>query len=543
MTVTESIGSKSPSTGFIVPDQMEVDSPGSSKNAREDSKTLRDVTSAPSVAKAFVEQELIPPTSRLSRLPATVPSSSQPTSGSTSEAAISAFQYNITNTASGQDVHFVNSSASSSSSLATRPFGQPSTPLETSVSSFPQPITQHGLNHPIRRPRTSNQVFQSSKDLAAHYGIPQQLPPAPRTSSRYQPQPPPSPKESPEIVDFRALSANYLNMLSNKSTDNTVAVSSTPAMPTAIAPAEMDAPLVPSSAEHETLHEIAVMLGESTASVAFFGVTHNTGSAFTASSPEFRDADSFDFMTSPLMPGLDQDYGFSPDETPYEDFLNTPLLPDDSMMTSPYMEDNGALFAMPDMLNDKVEETAKPQHSYSNELYTISPESPLLDSFDNSAFPTSSSTPASKTHRPSKATGIRKGITPEALLDESAPTQPRKYATPSATSKKDVPATFARKRARSTAFGDEEDQLGEDLPLNPTEKDLIEAKRRQNTVAARRSRKRKLEQFQNMEKSRDEERRLKEMWQDRANMLLEVIRGMGVAYPDFPPDQPQYSNA
>jgi hypothetical protein len=92
------------------------------------------------------------------------------------------------------------------------------------------------------------------------------------------------------------------------------------------------------------------------------------------------------------------------------------------------------------------------------------------------------------------------------------------------------------------AFADEEDQLDE-LPPNPTEQDLIEQKRRQNTVAARRSRKRKLEQFQNMEASRNEERQLKEMWMDRANVLLQVVRSMGANYPDFPQDEPKYADA
>lgn len=327
-------------------------------------------------------------------------------------------------------------------------------------------------------------------------------------------------------------------MLSNKPTDNSVAASSTPAMIPAPSSAELDAPVVPSEAENDVLHEIAAMLGESTASSALDNLTH-LGPAFTASSPEFRDQDSFDtFMTSPLMPDLDQDYGYSPNDTPFHDFLNTPLITDDALITSPYLDD------MPLFPDYPMEEavSSKTQTDFLDApLYTISPSSPMLDSFDTSLFTparntsvpasTSSSTSA---RRPSRATGIRKGITPEALLDESAPTQPRKYATPSATSKKELPATFARKRARSTAFGDEEDQLPEDLPLNPTEKDLIEAKRRQNTVAARRSRKRKLEQFQTLERAVEVERGEKEMWKERATMLLEVIRNMGVVYPDFP---------
>ena len=94
-------------------------------------------------------------------------------------------------------------------------------------------------------------------------------------------------------------------------------------------------------------------------------------------------------------------------------------------------------------------------------LIVMTPTSPLLDSFDPSQL---STTPApchsfgiakpTAPRRKVTATGIRKGVTPETLLDESAPTQSRNYITPSATSRKEVPAVFARKRTRSTAFGD-----------------------------------------------------------------------------------------
>ncbi|CAA7270699.1 unnamed protein product [Cyclocybe aegerita] len=324
-------------------------------------------------------------------------------------------------------------------------------------------------------------------------------------------------------------------MLSNKPTDNSMAATSTtnaPVSAAAVTTADLNAPLIPTNAE-DHLRDIAAML--------------------VNSSPEFQDMDDFEkYMTSP-MPALDDDFGTSPLETPYADFLNTPLFPeDDDMLTSPYMNDLPLFPSMPDYPSEKAQESVvQPAPQFNLEsLYTISPETPLLQSFDpsapsvpRSALSTPPATVAKTASRraSSKATGIRKGITPDDLLDESAPTQPRKYTMPSVTSKKELPAVFARKRARSAAFGDEEDQLGDDLPPNPTEKDLIEAKRRQNTVAARRSRKRKLEQLQTLEKSRDEERALKEQWQERANMLLGVLRGMGVTYPDFPPDEVKYS--
>ena len=505
-------------------------------------------TGTPVAKREFVEQELIPTTSRLSRLPPKVPLSPQSSPINSDKVAIPAYE-NYNKTYSSQDVHLpVINSASSSSSTATRPFGQPSTPLETSVSG---PLSNHVLTHPIRRPRTSTQVFQSSTDLAAHYGIPQRLPPAPRTSYL-------QPQQTSPLPDFQTLSANYLNMLSNKPSDTSVAAPSTPAMPSTLTPAELTAPVIPTPSGEMTadqISQLAEYIGKLTAP-AFVAVTHFGTASFPATSPEFRDSSDFfnDYMTSPLMPELDAEFT-SPNDTPYSDFLTTPLFnDDDAMLTSPLMGyDDMPLFGGIDYYtNDKVEEVPviheapvvpKPAPAVDlNNLYTISPSTPALDAFDPSHLEIRRTAPTPPPARRSKATGIRKGVTPETLLGEDAPTQPRKYVTPSVTSRKEVPAGFARKCARSVAFADEEDQL-DDLPPNSTEQDLIEQKRRQNTVAARRSRKRKLEQMQRLQGSRDEERAFKEMWTERALVLLKLVRSMGVNYPDFEPDQPRFADA
>jgi hypothetical protein len=307
-------------------------------------------------------------------------------------------------------------------------------------------------------------------------------------------------------------------MLSNKDSDP-VAAYSVPTMHTPVAPAELNAPVV-SPTETDTLDQLAALI---------------------VSSPEFRHYS--DFMTSPMMPDLAHDSGISPEETPFQDFLNTPLIDDDDFDPSPMLP----LF--PDFEDPSKVEESVPKPQYPTPLidarYTISPTSPALDTFDTFQRPDSPTyrqESAQPQRRVSRATGIRKGITVDALLDESAPTQARKYVTPSATSKKEIPATFARKRARSVAFGDEEDELGDDMPLNDNEKNLIEQKRLKNTLAARKSRRRKLEQYQNMEKSRDEERELKQVWKERAQMLLQTIRKQGVNYPDFPEDILRYDN-
>lgn len=336
-------------------------------------------------------------------------------------------------------------------------------------------------------------------------------------------------------------------MLSKKPIETSMAASSTPAMSSTLAPEELSAPVIPTDSGNFTADQIKQM-------------AELIAPSLQPNNTEFDNSADFynDFMTSPLMPDLDGEFGPSPFDTPYSDFLTTPLFNDDAMLTSPsmeYMDDMPPMFGGIDYTTDQVEEVPlapvvdKPPPAVDfNNLYTISPATPALEAFDPSHLEIRRTVPAPKASTPappprrSKATGVRKGITPDSLLDEDAPTQPRKYTTPSATSRKEVPAGFARKRARSVAFADEEDQL-DDLPPNPTEQDLIEQKRRQNTVAARRSRKRKLEQLQRLEASRDEERALKETWMERASVLLGLVRSMGVNYPDFEPDQRKYADA
>jgi hypothetical protein len=171
-----------------------------------------------------------------------------------------------------------------------------------------------------------------------------------------------------------------------------------------------------------------------------------------------------------------------------------------------------------------------------NGMWTLSPQTPSLDHSTFNSPCVQSNNPLPSTRRKSTATGTRKNVTPETLVPIDAPTQPRKYATPSATSRKEVPAVFARKRARSQAFGDEEDQLEDEaytLPPNPTEQELIEAKRRQNTIAARRSRKRKLEYQRELEDSLENMKEERDMWKSRALTCHALLKSHGLESPEF----------
>jgi hypothetical protein len=246
-----------------------------------------------------------------------------------------------------------------------------------------------------------------------------------------------------------------------------------------------------------------------------------------------------EYLTSPLI------------DSPFDDdLLTTPAIGSADMhadiLTSPLMGDFGDSFgefpSLFDELNGAIFHPPKPQNEYLglptqpnfDILYQLeSPNTPFLDSSGSS--PLEQGDPSS-VRRKSNVTGTRKNVTPESLVPVDAPTQPRKYLTPSATSRKELPAVFARKRARTAAFGDEEDQLGEEVVINSsmTEQEQIEAKRRQNTIAARRSRKRKLEYQRELEDSVDRYKGESEIWKQRAMTCQALLRSHRIECPDFP---------
>ncbi|PIL22681.1 transcription factor [Ganoderma sinense ZZ0214-1] len=241
-----------------------------------------------------------------------------------------------------------------------------------------------------------------------------------------------------------------------------------------------------------------------------------------------------EFLTSPM------------EDSPFEDFLTTPALGSADisadLLTSPAIFDadtfpdmgEGMLFGgRYDMLD-----SLKAGPPSFEDLYTMpSPSTPALDptSLHPSPHPGTLLTPGTPARRPRKSlpTGTRRNLTPDSLVPVDAPIQPRKYVTPSATSRKEVPtAWLKKKRSRSQAFG-EEDELEEDVSLNVGDMDAIEAKRRQNTLAARRSRKRKLEYQRDLEASVEREKEEKEMWKQRAMLYQALLESHGHEVPSF----------
>jgi hypothetical protein len=243
-----------------------------------------------------------------------------------------------------------------------------------------------------------------------------------------------------------------------------------------------------------------------------------------SASPAFFNPSSF--LTSPVSPWED-------------DLLTTPAFDDMGMtpdiFTSPALTDFGGDHDhMPSLFGPSVYdgyEDVKMDFGHTlgpsdlplpdmDDMYTISPGTPALDTpFPNFDNPSA---------RKSAPTGTRKNVTPETLVPYDAPIQSRKYRTPSATSRKELPVTFARKRAR-TREPEEDDVPGPTV----SEEDAIKTKRLQNTLAARRSRKRKLEYQRELEDAIEAERKEKERWRARALILEALLHDKGHEVPQM----------
>jgi hypothetical protein len=406
-------------------------------------------------------------------------------------------------------------------------------------SNFQSRSSSHvSINNQVTRPRTSTPVFFSTSDLAAHYGIPTSLPPAPRTTPR-RAEPAESHYQPPPEPEFASLCSNYLTMLSQKPGD----INMTEDHVTASGH-DSTAPVFPPAVTQEDAVNalMEVFQGDSHCRCTACAVTLTPLSASTASPQLQMSPDFSEYLTSPY------------DDSPFDDdLLTTPAMGSVDMgdiLTSPIMDDwNRGQYDEP-IFNEAFEtlfpvskppvDTAPPLTVSPsidlNGMWTLSPQTPSLDPsiFNSPSVPPSKPLPTSR--RKTAATGTRKNVTPETLVPVDAPTQPRKYITPSVTSRKEVPAVFARKRARSQAFGDEEDQLEDELytlPPNPTEQELIEAKRRQNTIAARRSRKRKLEYQRELEDSVEAMKEERDKWKSLALTCSALLKSHGFESPDF----------
>jgi hypothetical protein len=503
----DSLTASSSSTHLPASNQLESDSHFSSHTWSRHSAP----SALPASRDYDLNGKLIEPSSprcRSSRLPTLPPTTNQNLT-SPLESAISPNSNTIPYNFTRQDVRntVISSSAPYSLPPSSRNVKDPSTPVDSPLSNY-----DDSLNSNSNRPRTSTQLFPLLPDLAAHYGIPQLLPPAPRTTPRNSSSPSSSSSNhQPATLPFDQVCSNYLNMLSQKPDESPLAESTSPVMDS---PADYFEPGTDFQAAHE-LYEL-----------------------FSAS-PFSPDYPMSEFLTSPA------------DDSPLDDMLTTPHLGSD-MLTSPLLTDTGDAAEMDLFGGLSLFETSPIQKEpvapimpTGFDLDTLYPmPSPVTPSLNpNSVYasphlPTSLPFPPPQsqqsTRRKSSATGTRKNVTPESLVPLDAPTQPRKYATPSATSRKELPAVFAKKRARSHAFGEDDDETPEEpLPPNATEKEQIEWKRRQNTLAARKSRKRKLQHQMELEETVERLTEEKEIWRVRAMTYQSLLRQHGLDVPEY----------
>ena len=164
----------------------------------------------------------------------------------------------------------------------------------------------------------------------------------------------------------------------------------------------------------------------------------------------------------------------------------------DFILQQPQKANNNAFFAQPSPLKTSIDVYGNDPSPDSNKVSGVPLELCQPNTMVPSSPPSLTLPPhidANDQHNHS-TTGTRKCITPEALLPFDAPTQPRKYTGPSATSPKDlssVSTVLTGKRPRADALEEEEVKLDADEPLasNMTESEQIEWKRRKTVLAAR----------------------------------------------------------
>ena len=346
-------------------------------------------------------------------------------------------------------------------------------------------------------PTSSHPVFHNVNDLAAHHGIPTFLPPTPRTvtrrSSSLDEMTP-----SPENDTFSSLCSEYLTMLDSTS--------------------EMGL----NAASHEEAAQAILNIFQAGKSYPLPPLTHQESLTNCGCPLGDSSAKPSEFLTSPM-------------ESPFDDFLSTPGLRNDdyaSEFTSPLIADGddfGApyhntplfgdvgLFEPPSSSDKRVAPPLFPS-VHLDDMYTISPATPALDASPLFVPPPS----RLSSNLP---TGTRKNLTPDALIPLDAPVQPRNYLSPSATSRKEPP----RKRSRTEALGDDDDD--DEVNKDVGELDSVAAKRLQNTLAARRSRKRKLEHQLELEINLEHEKQQKEQWRSRAMTLEALLLSHGIPVP------------
>jgi len=104
-------------------------------------------------------------------------------------------------------------------------------------------------------------------------------------------------------------------------------------------------------------------------------------------------------------------------------------------------------------------------------------------------------------------------------------------------SRKDVPGYSLASTTRRRSAGSDDEGASSEGPEPPgadaTEQEKIEYKRRMNTLAARRSRRRRLAQFHQLEEDVARLNRERDIWKERALMMERMLSTHGLPCPNF----------
>ncbi|KAK7690198.1 hypothetical protein QCA50_006849 [Cerrena zonata] len=160
------------------------------------------------------------------------------------------------------------------------------------------------INTISNSPRTSHPVFHTTSALAAHHGIPQSLPPVPRTT-RYN-TPSASSVSPTNDFDFTNLCSNYLSMLSQKPVDtqSQTMVATTSNTSTNVDPSTCTA----EEACMQAFMEVIQGDFDSLNTTFVTPLIHNDSIPLSGSPGDLE------FLTSPM------------EDSPFEDFLSTPAI-------------------------------------------------------------------------------------------------------------------------------------------------------------------------------------------------------------------------
>jgi type II secretory pathway component PulJ len=116
------------------------------------------------------------------------------------------------------------------------------------------------------------------------------------------------------------------------------------------------------------------------------------------------------------------------------------------------------------------------------------------------------------------------------LLHQSEKSGPRLSVTPPNAHRK---SPTSRKPRSHPYSDDDEEALDRPLPENATEQEKIDWRRRQNTLAARKSRKRKQDQMQQLQDEVQQLSKEKDVWRERALMMKQLLISHGLPSPNF----------